>query len=86
MEEGIVFEVNPNKVPRIIGKEGSMIKLIKEETGCEINVAQNGYVWVKGEKVEDELFAKKAINFVTENSYVRGLTEELTKWFKEKKK
>jgi len=86
VKEGIIFEVNPNKVPRIIGKEGSMIKLIKDETGCEINVAQNGYVWVKGAKVEDELFAKKAINFVTENSYVQGLTNEVTKWFKEEKK
>ena len=86
VKEGIIFEVNPNKVPRIIGKEGSMIKLIKDETGCEINIAQNGYVWVKGAKVEDELFAKKAINFVTENSYVQGLTNEVTKWFKEEKK
>jgi len=86
IEEGIIIEVNPNKVPRIIGKEGSMIKLIKDDTGCNITVGQNGLIWIKGDKVENELFAKKAINFVTERSFISGLTEELTKWFKENKK
>jgi len=81
IEDGIVFEVNPNKVPRIIGKEGSMIKLIKDETGCEIDVGQNGYVWITGPTTDVELFAKKAITFVTEKSFIHGLTDEVTKWF-----
>src|SRR3989344_7268929 len=70
IEEGIIFKINPNKVPRVIGKEGSMIKIIKDETGCNITVGQNGFIWIKGDKVEDELFAKRAINFVTEKSFV----------------
>jgi len=41
---------------------------------------------VQGNKVEDELHAKKAIIFVTENSFSSGLTEEVTKWFKGSKK
>jgi len=85
IDEGIIIEINSNKVPRIIGKEGSMINLIKKETGCNITVGQNGLVWIKGDKVEDELFVKKAINFVSENSYINGLTEEVEKWFKEQK-
>ena len=86
IEEGMVFSVNPNKVPRIIGKEGSMINIIKEKTGCEIDVAQNGYVWITGPSIDDELYAKKAINFVTEKSFIHGLTDEVTKWFDENKK
>ncbi|PJE81243.1 hypothetical protein COU58_03350 [Candidatus Pacearchaeota archaeon CG10_big_fil_rev_8_21_14_0_10_32_42] len=86
IKEGIIFKVNPNKVPRIIGKEGSMIKIIKENTNCDISVGQNGFVLVEGKDVDSELFAKKAINFVTENSFVSGLTEELNKWFSENKK
>jgi len=85
IEEGIIIEINPYKVPRVIGKEGSMIKIIKEETGCNITVGQNGFVWIKGDKIEDELLAKKAILFVTEKSYISGLTDEVTKWFKENK-
>ncbi len=86
IEEGIVFDVNPNKVPRIIGKEGSMIKLIKENTGCEITVGQNGTVLIKGPTIDDELFAKKAIMHICNKSFISGLTEEINKWFKEEKK
>ena len=86
IEEGLIFDVNPNKVPRIIGKEGSMIKVIKENTGCDISVGQNGFVLVQGDSVEDELYAKKAVMFVAEKSFVSGLTEEVEKWFKENKK
>ncbi len=52
LESGLIIKINPSKVPRIIGKEGSMINLIKEETGCNITVGQNGYVWIKGDTIE----------------------------------
>jgi len=79
LEGGIIIKINPNKVPRVIGKEGSMIKLIKDKTNCRITVGQNGFVWIKADKIEDELFAKKAILFVTEKSFVSGLTEQVEK-------
>ncbi|MFH1326931.1 MAG: exosome complex RNA-binding protein Rrp4 [archaeon] len=85
IDEGLILEINPNKVPRIIGKEGSMIKMIKEETGCNITVGQNGLIWIKGDKVEDELYAKKSILFVAEKSFVSGLTDEIKKWFEKEK-
>lgn len=81
-----MIKVNSNKVPRVIGKEGSMINLIKKETGCNITVGQNGLIWIKGDRIEDELFVKKAINFVTEKSFTHGLTEEMQKWFDKNKK
>ncbi len=85
LEDGIIIEINPNKVPRVIGKEGSMISLIKDETKCHITVGQNGFIWIGGDNIEDELFAKKAILYVAENSTMQGLTEEMVKWFKEQK-
>lgn len=86
IDEGITIRVNPNKVPRIIGKEGSMIKMIKDETGCNITVGQNGLIWIKGDQIENELLAKKAILFLTEKSFIEGLTDEVKKWFGENKK
>ena len=86
IQEGMIFKVNPNKVPRIIGKEGSMINLIKENTGCTITVAQNGFVLIKGPTIDDELFAKRAVLYVVERSFISGLTDALTKWFEENKK
>jgi len=86
IDAGIIMRVNSNKVPRVIGKEGSMISMIKDETKCDITVGQNGFIWIQGDNVEDELFAKKAIMFIVENSFVEGLTEEVKKWFDGEKK
>ena len=86
IEKGITMEINSNKVPRVIGKEGSMIGIIKDETKCEITVGQNGIIWIQGKTVEDELFAKKAILHIVEKSFVEGLTEEVKKWFEKNRK
>ncbi|MEM4625550.1 MAG: exosome complex RNA-binding protein Rrp4 [Candidatus Pacearchaeota archaeon] len=87
LDDGIIVFINPHKVPRVIGKEGSMIKIIKEETNCKIIIGQNGVVWIKGERVEDELFAKKAVLYVTEKSFINGLTEKVKEFLiKEKEK
>ena len=85
VEEGMIIKINPNKVPRVIGKEGSMVNLIKNETGCNITVGQNGLIWISGDKIENELLAKKAVIFVTEKSFIEGLTDKLTDWFKKGK-
>ena len=85
LENGMIISINSNKVPRIIGKEGSMISLIKDETNCRITVGQNGLIWIEGNKIEDEILAKKAIIFVAQKSFISGLTEELKKWFEKEK-
>src|SRR3990170_4092537 len=72
---------------RGLGKiEEGMIKIVKNETGCNITVGQNGLIWIKGERIEDELFVKRAIMFITEKSFTSGLTEEVQKWFDKHKK
>lgn len=80
LSDGLVVVINSNKVPRIIGKEGSMVNMIKQETNCNIIVGQNGIIWVKGDKVEDEIKAKAAILFISEKSFITGLTEEVKKF------
>ncbi len=78
LNEGRIIEVDPAKVPRIIGRNGSMVSLIKEGTDCQIFVGQNGRVWVSGpDKKARE--AIKAIKKVEAESHVSGLTEEVRK-------
>ena len=86
LDEGMIIKVNSNKVPRIIGKGGSMVNIIKDETKCNITIGQNGYIWIKGDAIEDELLAKESILFVTENATITGLTEKLPEWFKKRNK
>ena len=83
IEGGMLFNVNPNKVPRVIGREGSMVRLIRGATGVNLTVGQNGVVWVKADSIEKELSAKKIIDFVVANATMSGLTEKTEDYIKE---
>jgi len=72
---GRILKITPSKVPRLIGKEGSMIELIKNKTKCQIIVGQNGVVWLKGEK---EALASKAILTIENESHISGLTDKIS--------
>ncbi len=85
IRDGAILRVNPHRVPRIIGKEGSMVSLIKNATNCMITVGQNGLVWIQSENLEDQAFAEKAINFIIENTTTEGLTDKVEKWLKDNK-
>lgn len=84
LEGGRIIRINPHKVPRIIGKEGSMINLIKTKTETDIIVGQNGYVWLKGD-LEGERKAQEAINLIVEEASVSGLTEKIEKFLEGRK-
>ncbi len=86
LEGGFIFRIIPSRVPRVIGREGSMINLIKEKTGCNITVGQNGWIWISGTSVENEIKARRAIEFVSEKVHVNGLTEKVEEWFQENEK
>lgn len=86
LDGGFIFRIIPSRVPRVIGREGSMINLIKEKTDCNITVGQNGWIWIKGPSTDSEILARKAIEFVSEKVYVSGLTEKVESWFEENSK
>ena len=83
IEDGFIFRIIPSRVPRVIGREGSMISIIKEKTGCNITVGQNGWIWIKGQSIESEIKARKAIEFVSDKVHIEGLTEKVEQWFEE---
>ncbi len=74
LQGGQLIEVAPSKVPRVIGKQGSMIGLIKDKTRCRIYVGQNGRIWFDGEDRNTAL-AVRAVKFVEERAQAYGLTE-----------
>lgn len=80
---GRIMEVSPVKVPRIIGRKGSMVSMIKTATSTEIIVGQNGRVWIKGEPDKEKL-AVETIRYVENNAHKQGLTEDVEKFLKEK--
>jgi exosome complex component RRP4 len=77
---GRIITVQPTKVPRIIGKKGSMVTLIKEYTGCRILVGQNGLVWIQGENPDMELLTVKVVEKIERESHLSGLTENVKQY------
>lgn len=80
---GFIFRIIPSRVPRVIGREGSMINLIKDKTGCNITVGQNGWIWIKGPSIEAEIRARRVIESVADKVHINGLTEKIEQWFEE---
>lgn len=81
LEGGFIFRIIPSRVPRVIGKEGSMINLIKERTQCEITVGQNGWVWIYSDSIDNGIKARKAVEYVADKIHLSGLTEKMEEWF-----
>ncbi|MDO5824656.1 exosome complex RNA-binding protein Rrp4 [Methanobrevibacter sp.] len=73
---GIIVDIAPTKVPRLIGKKGSMINMIKDKTHCKIVVGQNGLVWVKGDKDMEQL-TKSIIHLIEAEAHTSGLTNKI---------
>ena len=80
---GKLIKVDSSKVPRIIGKQGSMIGIIKDKTGCKIIVGQNGFVWIQGES-DKEMIATEIIGLISREAHKEGLTDKITNVLQEK--
>lgn len=76
LQGGRIVEVDSHKVPRIIGKEGSMVTMIKQATGCNITVGQNGVIWINGTP-QAEVRTVEAIRFIEKYAHTPGLTDKV---------
>jgi len=82
---GQLVEITPTKIPRAIGRQGSMVNAIKKETGCQITIGQNGMILINGKTPEDEQLAIMAIRKVEEEAHTSGLTDRVTEMLRKEK-
>jgi exosome complex component RRP4 len=82
---GQLMRVTPTKIPRVIGRKGSMISMIKQETNCQIILGLNGVILVTGKSTAEEELAMKAIKKIEDESHTSGLTDRITQLLKEEK-
>jgi exosome complex component RRP4 len=73
---GLVVEIEPTRVPRVIGRKGSMLTLLKDLTRCRIYVGQNGRVWIDGENME---LVVKALERIEREAHLEGLTDAIAR-------
>jgi exosome complex component RRP4 len=76
LNDGLILKVDPARIPRLIGKNSSMLNLIKEGLKIDIIIGKNGRVYLNGD-INNVLKAVDIIKFIINNSYKRGLTEKV---------
>ena len=83
---GFVISIDPPKIPRVIGRNGSMIKMLKNLTKTNIFVTQNGRIWLKGEDIAHERLLVESIQKIATEAHTVGLTDRMQEFIINEKK
>lgn len=77
VNKGAVVEISPVKVPRVIGKKGSMQSVLENETGCKLIIGRNGRIVVNCSTPEAEEIIVLAIRKIEREAHTTGLTDRI---------
>jgi len=80
---GIVIGVSPVKVPRIIGKDSSMLEVLKKGTNSTLVVGKNGLIWAKTDNLA---LLEKALEKIQMESHLENLTNRISEFLDKNKK
>jgi len=76
ISDGELVRISPTRVPRLIGKRGSMIQMIEQLTRCKVIVGQNGVIVVSGDR-DARGIAVKAIMLIDEETHAGNITQRV---------
>ena len=82
IKKGTIVEIDSSKIPRVIGKKGSMIQLLKKYTHSRIHVGKNGRIWIDGH-LPMTIKATQAIKMIERESISYGLTDKIESYLKQ---
>ncbi len=77
LDKGMLFDVSPAKIPRIIGRRGSMINMITDHLRIQTVVGQNGRIWIKAPDTASLRLAIKAFKTIEAQAHTSNLTERI---------
>lgn len=78
LNEGMVLDVSPAKIPRIIGRRGSMINMINDHLRIQTIVGQNGRIWIRAPNTEILRLAIKAFRTIEAQAHTSKLTDRIS--------
>ena len=82
---GKIVEIQPAKVPRVIGRKRSMLSMLESELDCDIFVAVNGRILISCSDEVQESILVLAIKMIEREAHTTGLTERVQKYIRELK-
>lgn len=80
---GNITTVDAVKVPRLIGKNGSMLEVLKKGTGCSMLVGRNGRIWTKGGNFK---LLVDAVNKISREAHMENLTNRMAEYLEKHNK
>jgi exosome complex component RRP4 len=78
VDSGELLKISPSKVPRLIGKRGSMIQMIENATNANVTIGQNGLLVISCEDSNGLIKAINAIELIEEQAHVANLTDKVS--------
>ena len=69
------MKINPEKIRDVIGKGGAVIRALTEETGCVIDIGEDGTITIASNEAEKAEYAKKRITEITAEAEVGKVYE-----------
>jgi len=69
------MKINPEKIRDVIGKGGATIRALTEETGCTIDIGEDGTITIASTDADKAEFAKKRITEITAEAEVGKVYE-----------
>jgi exosome complex component RRP4 len=79
LEGGTIVRIAPARVPRLVGRNGSMIATITRHTAAEVAIGQNGRVWIGGSP-EAIRRVRDVLRMIEENGPRSGLTDRVERF------
>lgn len=77
LKRGKVLEISPAKIPRVIGKRGSMLNNLRTFGECDLKVGQNGRILVWGKDPRRVNAVAEAIFMIEREAHISGLTDRV---------
>ncbi len=77
VEGGKLVEISPAKIPRVIGRKGSMLNTLQSVSGCRLKVGQNGRVMIWGDDQRMVNAVVEALLMIEREAHTSGLTDRV---------
>ena len=74
---GKLVEIIPTKIPRVIGRKGSMINTLQSEGRCRVMAGQNGRIMIWGEDPKMVNAVVEALLMINREAHTSGLTDRV---------
>lgn len=77
LDSGMILTISPAKIPRVIGRRGSMINMIQDILRIQTMVGQNGRIWIRTSSTEVMRLAIRAFKMIETQAHTSKLTDRV---------